>query len=262
MKKVLFIGLCLSNTVVFSQIKLKDVVNKAESKQVMTTADSLEKKVEEKVEEKIKGEPKLSNEDVINGLKEALNVGTNNSTASASKLDGFYKNPSIMIPFPEQAIKVKNFAEKAGLKLQTDKFVETLNRGAEEAAKDAQPIFMDAIRNMSISDGFAILNGNDSAATKYLREKTIAELRVKFLPKVHDALQKVEVTKYWNPIVTKYNKVPKVEKQNPDLDAYVTDKTLEGLFKLVAEEETKIRKDPAARVSDILKKVFGQKKSS
>lgn len=251
MKKAFIIALSIASTTAFAQFKLKDVL-----KQV----DSSSKEVVKKVEETVKGEPKLTNEEIINGLKEALNVGTNNSTSAVAKVDGFYKNPKVMIPFPEDAKKVQDWAIKLGMKKQTDKFVETLNRGAEEAAKDAAPIFLDAIKNMSISDGLAILNGNNDAATKYLNEKTTAQLRAKFLPKVHDALQKVQVTKYWTPIITKYNKIPKVEKKNPDLDAYVTDKSMEGLFKLVAEEELKIRQDPMARVTDILKKVFGQKK--
>ncbi len=251
MKRVFVIALSIACSSAFAQFKLKDVLKKV---------DSTSKEVEKKVEETVKGEPKLSNEEVIKGLKEALSVGTNNGSSAASKVDGFYKNPAIMIPFPDDAKKVQDWAIKLGMKKQTDKFVETLNRGAEEAAKDAAPIFLDAIKNMSVGDGFAILNGENNAATKYLSDKTTAELRVKFLPKVHDALQKVQVTKYWTPIITKYNKVPKVEKKNPDLDAYVTDKAMEGLFKLIADEELKIRQDPMARVTDILKKVFGQKK--
>lgn len=202
----------------------------------------------------------LSNDDVIKGLKEALSVGTNNSSASASKVDGFLKNEKIKIPFPQEAIDMKNTLDKLGLKSQTDKFVETLNRGAEEAAKEAAPIFLNAITNMSIGDGFAILNGKDTAATSYLKGKTHAELMTAFLPKVKAALQKVNVTKYWKPLMTRYNKIPGVKKQNPDLDNYVTSKAMEGLFSLVADEEVKIRKDPAARVSDILKKVFAEKK--
>ena len=110
---------------------------------------------------------------------------------------------------------------------------------------------------MTVQDGFAILKGEDNAATNYLNEKTSNQLSEKFKPIVESAIQKVEVTKYWKPIITRYNKVPFVEKQNPDLDAYVTQLAMEGMFKLIAEEELKIRKDPAARVSDLLKRVFG-----
>lgn len=200
---------------------------------------------------------KLTNEEVIKGLREALTVGTNNSAGLASKADGFYKNPKIFIPFPPEAQKVRDKAEQLGLKQQTDKFVETLNRAAEEAAKEAAPIFINAIKGMSIGDGFKILKGADNAATMYLKDKTTADLTAKFMPVVQKAIKKVEVTKYWNPIITKYNMIPGVQKQNPDLDKYVTERALTGLFSLIQDEEAKIRKNPAARVNDILKKVFG-----
>ncbi len=203
------------------------------------------------------GSNALSNDDVIKGLKEALTVGTNNSTSLASKVDGYFKNPLLFIPFPPDAQKVKEKADALGMKEQTDKFVETLNRAAEEAAKSAAAIFIDAVKGMNISDGFAILKGADNAATQYLKDKTTADLRTKFTPVVQAAIDKVELTKYWSPIITTYNKIPFVEKQNPDLTAYVTDKAMAGLFILIANEELKIRKDPAAQVTDILKKVFG-----
>ncbi|HEY0029586.1 MAG TPA: DUF4197 domain-containing protein [Bacteroidia bacterium] len=199
----------------------------------------------------------LTNDEVINGLKDALTIGTNNSSAFASKVDGFYKNPALFIPFPPEAQKVKEWATKLGMNAQLDQFVMTLNRSAEEATKDAAPVFVNAIKGMSIGDGFAILKGADNAATQYLKDKTTAELRLKFTPVVQNAINKVELTKYWNPIINGYNKVPFVEKQNPDLTAYVTDRAMAGLFKLIADEELKIRKDPVARVTDILKRVFG-----
>ncbi len=199
----------------------------------------------------------LSNDEVISGLRNALTVGTNNSSGLASKLDGYYKNPAIFIPFPPEAQKVKERVDQLGMQEQTDKFVMTLNRAAEEAAKDAAPVFISAIKGMSIGDGFAILKGADNAATQYLRDKTTAQLKDKFTPIVQAAIDKVEVTKYWNPIITTYNRIPFVEQQNPDLTAYVTERAMQGLFKLIADEELKIRKDPMARVTDILKKVFG-----
>lgn len=203
------------------------------------------------------GNSSLTNDEVIKGLREALTVGTGNAASFASKVDGFNKNPKIRIPFPPEAIKVKNTAEDLGLHDQVNEFVLTLNRAAEEAAKEAAPVFINAIKGMSIKDGFTILKGEDNAATVYLRDKTNAELYAKFLPIVKSAINKVEVTKYWNPLITTYNKVPFSQKMNPDLEAYVTEKALDGLFILLAEEELKIRKDPAARVTDILKKVFG-----
>lgn len=199
----------------------------------------------------------LSNDEVINGLKEALSVGTDQSTALASKLDGFYKNPAIFIPFPPEAQKVKEYANKIGLTSQVTKFEMTLNRAAEEAAKSAAPIFLNAIKGITITDGFSILKGADNAATQYLQTKTTEDLKIKFMPIVKAAINKVQLTKYWAPIVTSYNRLPAVQKQNPDLSAYVTDRAIQGLFKLIAEQELKIRKDPAARISDLLKKVFG-----
>jgi len=202
----------------------------------------------------------LTNAEVVQGLREALNQGTNKSTGAASKMDGFYKNPKIFIPFPPEAQKVKEKAIQFGLTDQVNKFEMTLNRAAEEAAKEAAPIFLDAIRGMSIADGFAILRGTDSAATNYLRRNTTTSLRAKFTPIVQNATKKVQLTNYWNPIITKYNMIPGVQKMNPDLDAYVTDKALNGLFILVRDEEANIRKNPAARATAILQKVFGAQK--
>lgn len=204
--------------------------------------------------------PALTNADVIKGLKEALSVGTNNSTNIVSKIDGFYKNPQIFIPWPEEAKTMKEKLLQLGFTKQVNDFETSLNRAAEEASKEAAPIFLNAITNMSIGDGFAILNGNDTAATHYLREKTYAALYEKFSPTVTKAIENVKVTSYWNPLVTKYNLIPGVKKQNPDLNAYVTNKAINGLMLMISQEEMKIRKDPAARVSEILIKVFGYKK--
>ena len=226
------------------------------------TIDTIKKVVEKEVSKyskKINKTKPLTNSEVINGLREALKVGTNNSTASASKIDGFYKNPLVFIPFPSEVEKVKTYAEKLGMYKQVNDFIMTLNRSAEEASKEAAPIFIDAIKSMSISDGFSILKGSDSAATRYLYDKTNTDLMIKFTPVIKRAIEKVEVTKYWNPIITTYNKVPGVEKKNPNLEQYITDRTIQGLFKLIAIEEKKIRTDPLARVNDILKRVFGGK---
>ena len=203
--------------------------------------------------------PQLTNDEVIQGLKEALTVGIKNSVDSSSVLDGFLKNPAIRLPFPPDAIKVKEKAISLGMQGQVDKFETTLNRAAEEAVKEALPIFKNAILNMSIQDGFAILKGGNGAATKFLKDKTSDSLAVAFLPKVKNATSKVQLTSYWNPIITKYNAAVTLtggEKINPDLDAYVTQLAIQGLFKLVEKEENKIRKDPGARVTDILMKVF------
>jgi hypothetical protein len=131
-----------------------------------------------------------------------------------------------------------------------------MNRAAEMAAREVAPIFLDAIRNMSFSDAMSILRGGDNAATNYLRSKTVASLTEKFRPIIESALQKTNATKYWNTLFTTYNRFSS-EKVNTDLAAYVTEKALVGVFHGVALEEAKIRKDPAARTSEILKKVFG-----
>jgi len=199
----------------------------------------------------------LSNDEVVRGLKQALEIGAKNAAGSASKLNGFYKNPLIFIPFPAEAKKVKEVVETIGMKKQVDEFVMTLNRAAEEAAKQAAPIFLNAITSMTIADGFKILKGADNAATSYLQGRTMAPLKEKFRPVVKNAIDKVQVTRYWNPIVTTYNKAPMMQKVNPDLEAYVTDRALAGLFKLIAKEEKNIRKNPAARVTDLLRRVFG-----
>jgi Protein of unknown function (DUF4197) len=199
----------------------------------------------------------LTNTEVIGGLKEALTVGTNNSTALTSKLDGFYKNPEIFIPFPPEVQKVKEKVEMLGMKKQVDDFVMTMNRAAETASKEAAPIFINAITSMTISDGFAILKGENNAATNYLRQKTSSQLRVKFNPVVKNAIGEVGVTKYWNPIITTYNKIPFIEKKNANLEDYITTKAMSGLFLMIEKEEKKIRINPLARVTDILKRVFG-----
>lgn len=202
----------------------------------------------------------LSNQEVISGLKSALEVGISNATQLSSKTDGFLKNPLIVIPFPQDAIKVKEKAIEWGLTSQVNQIETTLNRAAEEASKQALPIFMDAIRNMSIQDGFAILRGGEGAASNFLKRATSSQLQAAFKPSVQRAIEQVELTKYWNPVVTRYNQstlLTGAERVNPDLENYVTERAIEGLFTMVALEENKIRKDPAARVNDILKRVFG-----
>ena len=202
----------------------------------------------------------LTNEEVISGLKEALNVGIKNAVNLSSVTDGFLKNDVIRLPFPPDAIKVREKAINFGLSKQVTTFEETLNRAAEEATKKALPIFVDAIKNMSVSDGFSILKGGDGAATKFLKSQTSNQLVIAFAPVVKEATTKVQLTAYWNPIITRYNSAMTLsggQKLDPDLDAYITQKAIDGLFYLVEIEENKIRKDPLARVSDILVKVFG-----
>jgi hypothetical protein len=141
-----------------------------------------------------------------------------------------------------------------------DKFVMTLNRGAEDAAKEAKPIFVNAIKQMTIQDAWGILKGEEDAATEYLRRTTSAQLREKFAPVIANSLNKVNATKYYGDIINTYNKIPLVEKVNPDLNDYATTKAMDGLFLLIAGEEKKIRQDPMARTTELLKKVFGYNK--
>lgn len=206
------------------------------------------------------GKPSLTNDEVIAGLREALKVGTNNGAGLASKLDGFNKNSLIRLPFPPDAQKVKDKCIELGLKNKVDEFELTMNRAAEEACKEAAPIFINAIMGMSISDGFNILNGPDNAATQYLKDKTTSQLVSAFQPKVKTAIEKVNLTKYWEPLAKAYNTATMLtggEKVDPNLEGYITGKAVDGLFTLIQQEEGKIRKDPVARVNDILKKVFG-----
>lgn len=204
--------------------------------------------------------PQLSNEEVISGLKEALQLGIEKAVNKSSLIDGFLGNPQIRLPFPPDAIKVKEKALQLGLTAEVEKFETTLNRAAEEAVKEALPIFKEAILQLSVQDGFKILNGGQGAATTFLKQQTQNALYNAFLPKVKAATSKVGLTAYWNPLITKYNTAAKLtggQQLNPDLDAYITQRAIEGLFVLVAQEEDQIRANPAARVSDLLAKVFG-----
>jgi hypothetical protein len=198
-----------------------------------------------------------TNDEIISGLKEALSTGASKASGLASQVDGFNKNPRLFIPFPPEAQKMKQKLIDLGMQNKVTEFETSLNRAAEEAAKDATPIFVNAIKSMTVTDAMGVLKGGDTAATHYLREKTYASLVETFKPTVKNAIAKVEVTKYWTPLVTTYNKIPFVEKQNPDLDSYVTQLAAKGMFTLVKDEEAKIRKDPMQRATDILKKVFG-----
>jgi Protein of unknown function (DUF4197) len=199
----------------------------------------------------------LTNDDVVMGLKEALKVGINKGADSASKTNGFYLNPKIKIPFPPEVQRVETALRKVGLGGEVDKFVVSLNRGAEEAAKEAKPIFVNAILNMSFSDAWSILRGDKNAATMFLKRTTSAALVQAFMPVVEKALQKTQAAKYYTDLATTYNALPFTQKVNPDLKGYATQKAIDGLFILVEEEEARIRENPLARTSEILKRVFG-----
>jgi hypothetical protein len=205
-------------------------------------------------------EKPLTTVEVGDGLKEALVNGISKGADHVSQVDGYFKDPEIKIPFPPEVQKVEKTLRDIGLGSEVDKFVMTLNRGAEDAAKEAKPIFVSAIKSMTIQDAWAILKGEDNAATEYLKKTTSTQLKEAFKPVIQNSLNKVNATKYYGDLVTRYNRIPLVEKVNPNLDDYATDKAIEGLFVMVAKEEKNIRKDPVARTTELLKRVFGYKK--
>jgi len=213
---------------------------------------------------KVAGTPpaqqQLTTEEVGGGLKEALVNGISKGADLVSLTDGYFKNPEIKIPFPPDVKKVEDKLRQLGFGKKVDDFVLTLNHGAEEAAKEAKPIFINAIKQMTIEDAWGILKGNPDAATQYLKRTTTSQLKEKFSPVVQTALDKVSATKYYGDVINTYNKVPLVEKVNPDLNDYATTKAIDGLFVMVAKEEKNIRENYSARTSDLLKKVFGYAK--
>lgn len=199
----------------------------------------------------------LSKNEVAAGLREALIQGISKGSDQASQLDGYYKNPQLKIPFPTEVQQVEKALRNIGLGSEVDKFVLQLNRGAERAAVQAKPIFINAIRSLTIEDAFSILNGDQNAATNYLMRTTSEPLKSRFLPIIGKALDEVNATKYYGDIVTRYNKIPLVKKVNPSLDDYAVDRAIDGLFLLVAREEANIRANPVDRSTELLKKVFG-----
>lgn len=198
----------------------------------------------------------LASEEVDAGLKEALKKGISKGADQVSQLDGYFKNPKIKIPFPPEVKKVEIKLRQLGMDSQVDKFVMTLNRGAEDAAKEAKPIFISAITSMTIQDAWNILKGEENAITNYLKRVTSEQLLTKFRPVMKNSLDKVNATKYYSDIVNTYNKVPFVQKVNPNLEEYATQKAVDGLFFMIAKEEKNIRENPLARTTELLKKVF------
>ncbi|MFL5730350.1 MAG: DUF4197 domain-containing protein [Cytophagaceae bacterium] len=245
MKKIVLTSacFCLLSACASAQIDLNKVKTKVKTSKVLEN----------------KGGTGLTEAEIIQGLKEALTKGSTNASAVLNKQDGYNLNPKIRIPFPEDAQKVAKTLRDMGYGKKVDEFELTLNRSAEQAAKEAAPIFKSAVTNMSFKDAKSILTGSDSAATVYLKNTTYDSLFTKFSPPIKKALDNTSATSKWTELATIYNKIPlNKHKVETDLVAYTTNKALKGLFITVAEEELKIRKDPMARTSDILKKVFGQ----
>ena len=235
MKRVLIIG-CLS------------VLSACSSTQINQTLGEVNKALEL--------EQPLTSAEVGEGLKEALVKGISTGADLSSMVDGYFKNPEIKIPFPPEVKKVEDKLRQLGFNTEVDRFILTLNRGAEEAAKEAKPIFIAAIKSMTIQDAWGLLKGEPDAATQYLKRTTSMQLREKFKPVIQNALNKVNATKYYGDIVNTYNQIPFVQDVNPDLNEYATERAMEGLFIMIAKEEKNIRENPLARTTELLKRVF------
>ena len=201
----------------------------------------------------------LSNADIINGLKEALSIGTDSAAKKLSRPDGFFKNAALKILMPEEAKKAEATLRKVGMGALVDKAILSMNRAAEDAAGGISTIFINAVKGMTVTDGLKILQGGDFAATEYLKATTTSQLTEKMRPVIEASLAKVNATTYWKDVFTAYNKFSFGGKQvNTDLSSYVTEKSMGGIFYSIGLEEQKIRKDPAAQVTSLLKKVFAK----
>lgn len=200
----------------------------------------------------------LSESQVAAGLREALSVGTDTAVVQGSQLNGYFENPIIKIPFPEEANIVMSVVSAVpGGSILVNEFIKQLNRAAEDAAVKATPIFKDAILNITITDAFNILNGADTAATNYLRINTFTDLYDAFKPDIEESLVSVGAQQAWEDVIDIYNSIPLTEPVDTDLANYTTNKGLNGLFYLVGEEEGKIRNDVTHQVTDLLQQVFG-----
>ncbi|TGE24615.1 DUF4197 domain-containing protein [Hymenobacter aquaticus] len=205
------------------------------------------------------GQGTVSQNEAAMGLKEALTQGISKGADQASRQDGFYLNKLIRIPFPPDAQRVATSLRAIGLGAQVDKFELSLNRGAEDAARSAKPIFLSAIKSLTFKDVWGILTGEKDAATNYLKRTTTAQLTTAFKPIIQQSLDKVNATRYYTDLTTRYNMIPLVKPVQTDLNQYATDKAIGGLFTLIAQEEANIRENPVARTTELLRRVFGGK---
>ncbi|OIQ17252.1 MAG: hypothetical protein BM557_08545 [Flavobacterium sp. MedPE-SWcel] len=240
MKKIIYSLLLVTSISTTANAQFKDLLNKAK-KEVNKVTNS---------------DKSLSNTDIASGLKEALNKGVTKQVKKLTATDGFYKNEAVKILLPKELQKVDKTLRKMGMSKLADEGLLVLNRAAEDAVKEATPIFVDAITNMSFDDAKNILMGNKNSATKYLEGTTTKPLYGKFNPVVAKSLDKVGANKVWATIIKKYNAIPLTGNINPDLTDYVTNKALEGVFTMIAVEEKEIRSNLSSRTSDLLKKVF------
>ncbi|HLO73301.1 MAG TPA: DUF4197 domain-containing protein [Flavobacterium sp.] len=198
----------------------------------------------------------LSQGEIGNGLKEALNNGISKQVSKLTATDGFFKNEAVKILLPDELKAVDKKLRQIGMSKLADEGLKVINRAAEDAVKEATPIFVDAVKQMTFTDAKNILMGNENSATTYLQNTTSTALYAKFNPVIKSSFTKVGADKVWKEIITKYNSIPLVKKVNPDLTDYTTNKAMDGVFKMIAVEEKDIRTNLASRSSDLLKKVF------
>ena len=199
---------------------------------------------------------KPTNDEMVSGLKEALNIGVSKGADNVSKTDGYFKNMAIKVLMPPEAKEVETKLRSIGMGSLVDDAILRMNRAAEQAGPQAKPIFVSAIKSMSIVDAVNIIKGPQDAATQYLKKTTSAQLTTAFKPIIQKELDKTEATKYWKQVFDTYNKIPFVTKINSDLPSYVTQKALDGLFYMVAQEEGNIRKNPMQYASSLIQKIF------
>ena len=203
------------------------------------------------------GSGSMTNDKAANGLKEVLNVGTASATSNLGKVDGFLANAAVKILLPPEARKVESTLRGLGMGSVCDQVITSVNRAAEGAVVEAKPIFIQAIKSMTISDAIGILTGGDGAATNYLRRTSGEVLKQRMQPIIKTNLDRTQATRYWGDAINQYNNVPLVQKANPDLSQFVTEKAIDGIFLMIALEEKSIRANPAARVGSVLTEVFG-----
>ncbi len=202
----------------------------------------------------------ISENEAGQGIKEALLKGVTSAVLNLNKTDGFFGSDIYKMLLPPDAVKAEKTLRSIGMGVQVDKAILSINRGAEDAVAFAKPIFIDAVKEMTLTDALNIIKGTNNAATNYFKEKTKQKLITAFTPSVKTSLDKVDATKYYADIVTTYNKIPTTfTKVDPNLTGFVVGKAVDALFDQVAKEEANIRANPLARTSDILKKVFGGK---
>lgn len=234
MKKIFLLAIFIP---MIGNAQLKDLIKKGQSKLSSVTKTN-------------------SGIDIASGLREALDKGVTNQVSKLTALDGFYKNEAVKIIMPAELQKVDKTLRKLGMSSLADDGIRALNRAAEDAVKESTPIFVSAIKNINFSDAKNILMGNENAATTYLQNATTKDLYIKFSPVVKQSIGKVGADVIWANIITKYNAIPLVNKVNPDITDYVTNKALEGVFKMITVEEKNIRTNLSSRTSNLLQQVF------